>query len=194
MCFLQTGTMCLPGGSRLCLVCLVVSSWRPVIGVDPIKQGATEEPTYQYIQHDNLGIHDHNDMQIHENHNKDIHANGQFFYESLMEKYGENGSLTLEGLKRLFHNIGVYNPQNSTSLEIHSEHEDHDDHDDHENEHKLHDDHNHNLHDDHHHKLHDDGHKRKRRNAKQKRSFQERNRKRRSRENISNTTVSHTVS
>lgn len=178
--------MCLPGGSRLCLVCLVVSSWRPVIGVDPIKQGATEEPTYQYIQHDNLGIHDHNDMQIHETHNKDIHANGQFFYESLMEKYGENGSLTLEGLKRLFHNIGVYNHQNSTSLEIHSEHEDHDDHDDHENEHKLHDDH--------HHKLHDDGHKRKRRNAKQKRSFQERNRKRRSRENISNTTVSHTVS
>lgn len=176
----ETGTMCLPGGSRLCLVCLVVSSWRPVIGVDPIKQGATEEPTYQYIQHDNLGIHDHNDMQIHENHNKDIHANGQFFYESLMEKYGENGSLTLEGLKRLFHNIGVYNPKNSTSLEIHSEHEDHDDHDDHENEHKLHDDH--------HHKLHDDGHKRKRRNAKQKRSFQERNRKRRSRENISNTT------
>lgn len=169
--------MCLPGGSRLCLVCLVVSSWRPVIGVDPIKQGATEEPTYQYIQHDNLGIHDHNDMQIHENHNKDIHANGQFFYESLMEKYGENGSLTLEGLKRLFHNIGVYNHQNSTSLEIHSEHEDHDDH---ENEHKLHDDHNH--------KLHDDGHKRKRRNAKQRRSFQERNRKRRSRENISNTT------
>lgn len=184
----ETGTMCLPGGSRLCLVCLVVSSWRPVIGVDPIKQGATEEPTYQYIQHDNLGIHDHNDMQIHENHNKDIHANGQFFYESLMEKYGENGSLTLEGLKRLFHNIGVYNHQNSTSLEIHSEHEDHDDHDDHENEHKLHDDHHHNLHDDHHHKLHDDGHKRKRRNAKQKRSFQERNRKRRSRENISNTT------
>lgn len=180
--------MCLPGGSRLCLVCLVVSSWRPVIGVDPIKQGATEEPTYQYIQHDNLGIHDHNDMQIHENHNKDIHANGQFFYESLMEKYGENGSLTLEGLKRLFHNIGVYNHKNSTSLEIHSEHEDHDDHDDHENEHKLHDDHHHNLHDDHHHKLHDDGHKRKRRNAKQKRSFQERNRKRRSRENISNTT------
>lgn len=184
----ETGTMCLPGGSRLCLVCLVVSSWRPVIGVDPIKQGATEEPTYQYIQHDNLGIHDHNDMQIHENHNKDIHANGQFFYESLMEKYGENGSLTLEGLKRLFHNIGVYNHKNSTSLEIHSEHEDHDDHDDHENEHKLHDDHHHNLHDDHHHKLHDDGHKRKRRNAKQKRSFQERNRKRRSRENISNTT------
>lgn len=181
----ETGTMCLPGGSRLCLVCLVVSSWRPVIGVDPIKQGATEEPTYQYIKHDNLGIHDHNDMQIHENHNKDIHANGQFFYESLMEKYGENGSLTLEGLKRLFHNIGVYNHQNSTSLEIHSEHEDHDDH---ENEHKLHDDHNHNLHDDHHHKLHDDGHKRKRRNAKQRRSFQERNRKRRSRENISNTT------
>lgn len=176
----ETGTMCLPGGSRLCLVCLVVSSWRPVIGVDPIKQGATEEPTYQYIQHDNLGIHDHNDMQIHENHNKDIHANGQFFYESLMEKYGENGSLTLEGLKRLFHNIGVYNHKNSTSLEIHSEHEDHDDHDDHENEHKLHDDHHHNL--------HDDGHKRKRRNAKQKRSFQERNRKRRSRENISNTT------
>lgn len=173
----ETGTMCLPGGSRLCLVCLVVSSWRPVIGVDPIKQGATEEPTYQYIQHDNLGIHDHNDMQIHENHNKDIHANGQFFYESLMEKYGENGSLTLEGLKRLFHNIGVYNHKNSTSLEIHSEHEDHDDH---ENEHKLHDDHHHNL--------HDDGHKRKRRNAKQKRSFQERNRKRRSRENISNTT------
>lgn len=173
----ETGTMCLPGGSRLCLVCLVVSSWRPVIGVDPIKQGATEEPTYQYIKHDNLGIHDHNDMQIHENHNKDIHANGQFFYESLMEKYGENGSLTLEGLKRLFHNIGVYNHQNSTSLEIHSEHEDHDDH---ENEHKLHDDHNH--------KLHDDGHKRKRRNAKQRRSFQERNRKRRSRENISNTT------
>lgn len=172
--------MCLPGGSRLCLVCLVVSSWRPVIGVDPIKQGATEEPTYQYIQHDNLGIHDHNDMQIHENHNKDIHANGQFFYESLVEKYGENGSLTLEGLKRLFHNIGVYNHKNSTSLEIHSEHEDHDDHDDHENEHKLHDDHHHNL--------HDDGHKRKRRNAKQKRSFQERNRKRRSRENISNTT------
>lgn len=192
MCFLQTGTMCLPGGSRLCLVCLVVSSWRPVIGVDPIKQGATEEPTYQYIKHDNLGIHDHNDMQIHENHNKDIHANGQFFYESLMEKYGENGSLTLEGLKRLFHNIGVYNHQNSTSLEIHSEHEDHDDH---ENEHKLHDDHKHNLHDDHHHKLHDDnGHKRKRRNAKQGRSFQERNRKRRSKENISNTTVSHTVS
>lgn len=184
MYFLQTGTMCLPGGSRLCLVCLVVSSWRPVIGVDPIKQGATEEPTYQHIQHDHLGTHDHNDMQIHENHNKDIHAHGQFFYESLMEKYGENGSLTLEGLKRLFHNIGVYSHKNSTSLEIHSEHEDHDHH---ENEHELHDDHDHELHKDY-------GHIRKRRNAKQRRSFQERNRKRRSKGNISNTTVSHTVS
>uniref|UniRef100_A0A8W8NEH0 Zinc transporter ZIP10 n=4 Tax=Magallana gigas TaxID=29159 RepID=A0A8W8NEH0_MAGGI len=103
----ETGTMCLPGGSRLCLVCLVVSSWRPVIGVDPIKHSATEEPTYQHIQHDHLGTHDHNDMQIHENHSKDIHAPGQFFYESLIERYGENGSLTLEGLKKLLHNIGV---------------------------------------------------------------------------------------
>lgn len=185
--------MCLPGGSRLCLVCLVVSSWRPVIGADPIKQGATEEPTYQHIQHDHLGTHDHNDMQIHENHSKDIHAPGQFFYESLIERYGENGSLTLEGLKKLLHNIGVYtgNHKNSTSLEIHSEHENHDDHSehddhDHDHEHKLHDDHDITSHD-------DNGYIRKRRNAQQRRSSQERIRKRRSKENISNTTVSHSI-
>lgn len=162
--------MCLPGGSGLCLVCLVVSSWRPVIGVDPVKQGAPEDPTYQHIHHDHSGTHDHNDLQIREIHSKDIHINGQFFYESLMLKYGENGSLTLEGLKKLFHNIGLYNIKNSTSLEVHSEHEDHDDH---ENSHDLHDDPDHIHHDDH-------EHKRKRRKTKSGRSSEE--------DNISNIT------
>lgn len=47
----------------------------------------------------------------------------------MIERYGENGSLILEGFKKFFYNIGVYigNYKNFIFLEIYSEYENYDD-------------------------------------------------------------------
>ncbi|XP_061182838.1 zinc transporter ZIP6-like [Saccostrea echinata] len=140
--------MCLPGSSKLCFVCLMVymSTWHPSIGGNPVQENAegnipkngSEETLYTSVKNDHIGIHDHNDMQIQEDHSK-IHAQGDYYYEKLIEKYGENGSLRLEGLQKILQNIGIYNIENTAekSLDKHDNHELHEDHehDEHEHEH-----------------------------------------------------------
>nr|XP_022326413.1 zinc transporter ZIP6-like isoform X1 [Crassostrea virginica] len=179
--------MCLPGGSRLCLVCLVVSVWRPVVGVNPGKESATEETTYPPLQHGHFQTtHDHNDLQIKQIHHLEIHKQGQFFYDRIMEKYGENGRLTLEGLKRIFYNIGLDSlKNNTTNVGLFSDHEHHDDHE-HSAEH--HDDHEHSAE----HHDHDEIHKENTQNGilgiSESPSPQKRKRRKISFEEISNDT------
>ena len=180
----QRDKMCLPGGSRLCLVCLVVSVWRPVVGVNPGKESATEETTYPPLQHGHFQTtHDHNDLQIKQIHHLEIHKQGQFFYDRIMEKYGENGRLTLEGLKRIFYNIGLDSlKNNTTNVGLFSDHEHHDDHE-HSAEH--HDDHEHSAE----HHDHDEIHKENILGISESPSPQKRKRRKISFEEISNDTV-----
>ena len=200
----QRDKMCLPGGSRLCLVCLVVSVWRPVVGVNPGKESATEETTYPPLQHGHFQTtHDHNDLQIKQIHHLEIHKQGQFFYDRIMEKYGVNGSLTLEGLKRIFYNIGLDRlKNNTTNVGLFSDHEPHDDHehsaehhDDHEHSVEHQDDHEHSAehHDDHEHSTEHHDHKEKTQSGilgiSESPSPQKRRQRKRSCEEISNDTV-----
>ncbi|XP_062568479.1 zinc transporter ZIP6-like isoform X2 [Saccostrea cucullata] len=169
----EAAKMCLPGGSKLCIVCLVLymSTWRPIIGGNPfqddvaekgnlIPKNGSEESLYSSVRNDHLETHAHNDMQIQTDHSK-IHAQGQYFYEKLIEKYGENGSLTLEGLQKIFQNIGIDTSESTAKKGADEHDENHEHHEDHEHhDHEHHDNHEHNedneLHDNHDHENHED--------------------------------------